>query len=73
MALRKEHAEAAAAGSSNTSNSSSDGGEKSVADKVVAAGPYHNASVLKTNAMKYLPNFFYKAQVGGRVVVRAGR
>lgn len=24
---------------------------------------YHNIAVLRTNAMKYLPNFFYKGQV----------
>lgn len=26
-------------------------------------GEYQNAAVLRTNAMKYLPNFFYKGQV----------
>ncbi len=27
------------------------------------AGEYQNGSVIKTNAMKYLPNFFYKGQL----------
>lgn len=26
-------------------------------------GKYQNIAVLRTNAMKYLPNFFYKGQV----------
>ncbi|GAM21297.1 hypothetical protein SAMD00019534_044720 [Acytostelium subglobosum LB1] len=30
---------------------------------VCAEGPYQNISVLKTNAMKYLPNLFYKGQL----------
>lgn len=27
------------------------------------SGQYQNAAVLRTNAMKYLPNFFHKGQV----------
>lgn len=26
-------------------------------------GQYQNVAILRTNAMKYLPNFFYKGQV----------
>lgn len=39
-----------------------------VNDRIVALrsqtpGQYQNVAVLRTNAMKYLPNFFYKGQV----------
>ena len=41
-----------------------------VRDRVVALreqnpGKYQNINCLRNNAMKYLPNFFYKGQVSG--------
>ncbi|KAG8990192.1 tRNA (guanine-N(7)-)-methyltransferase (tRNA(m7G46)-methyltransferase) [Tulasnella sp. 427] len=40
-----------------------DGGEAYLATKEAAPGGYQNVSVIRANAMKFLPNFFEKAQL----------
>ncbi|KAG8990113.1 tRNA (guanine-N(7)-)-methyltransferase (tRNA(m7G46)-methyltransferase) [Tulasnella sp. 427] len=40
-----------------------DGGEAYLAAKEAAPGGYQNVSVIRANAMKFLPNFFEKAQL----------
>lgn len=42
-----------------------------VVDRITALrlqnpGRYQNIACLRTNAMKYLPNYFYKGQVNGK-------
>lgn len=40
-----------------------EGGEAYLAEKEAAPGGYQNVSVIRANAMKFLPNFFEKGQV----------
>lgn len=40
-----------------------EGGEAYLATKEAAPGGYQNVSVIRANAMKFLPNFFEKGQV----------